>query len=196
MSSYSAMCSEDRAVLNTIFNPLLPLGEVYTEEFLPIEKGEDTADFDRCQTDLDRQAVSFELKGVQLAESGDLSGAVDAFSRAAQKAPHRPAAYNNRAQVYRIQGNIDAAMLDLNRAIELSGGGRGKSGSQALCQRALLHLKMENREGAVADFTAAARHGNRFAKTQLVKLNPYAALCNQMLSIAMTTLHSPPAKNN
>ena len=39
-----------------------------------------------------------------------------------------------------------------------------------------------NDEGALDDFKIAANLGNEFAKQMVVQLNPYAALCNQMLS--------------
>ena len=82
------------------------------------------------------------------------------------------------------------ALNDLNRAVELSAG-RCSAGSNALCQRALLH-RLEGREQeALADFERAAKSGHSFAKAQLVKLNPYAALCNQMLGEMIATLQTP-----
>lgn len=36
-------------------------------------------------------------------------------------------------------------------------------------------------QGSHEDFQLAANLGGKFAKQQLVLLNPYAALCNQML---------------
>jgi hypothetical protein len=44
--------------------------------------------------------------------------------------------------------------------------------------------------GALEDFKAAAHLGNDFAKQMLVALNPYAALCNQMLGEVMAKLRS------
>ena len=41
-------------------------------------------------------------------------------------------------------------------------------------------------EGCRADFQRAADLGSAFAKKQLVALNPYAALCNSMLSQMMS----------
>ena len=37
-------------------------------------------------------------------------------------------------------------------------------------------------ENALNDFKIAANLGSEFAKHMVVQLNPYAALCNQMLS--------------
>jgi hypothetical protein len=39
---------------------------------------------------------------------------------------------------------------------------------------------------AFEDFKAAAKLGGRFARKQVVAMNPYAALCNQMLMISET----------
>ncbi|RZF35363.1 hypothetical protein LSTR_LSTR012570 [Laodelphax striatellus] len=62
--------------------------------------------FDKCTTEVEKQAAGYELKGVELAESADFSAALDAFTRSIETAPHRPSGFNNRAQVYRIQGDI------------------------------------------------------------------------------------------
>lgn len=64
--------------------------------------------------------------------------------------------------------------------MELSGG-KGKAGIQALCQRGALYRWMEQDDKAKEDFTRAAKAGSSFAKSQLVALNPYAAMCNAML---------------
>ena len=55
-------------------------------------------------------------------------------------APGRAASYNNRAQALRLAGRPVAALQDLDRALELSGG-RGRAYSDALCQRAALHRR-------------------------------------------------------
>lgn len=81
------------------------------------------------------------------------------------------------------------AKIDLNNAINLSGG-KGRAGCQALCQRGLIHLKEKNEKDAKSDFEAAAKLGSRFAKAQLVQMNPYAAMCNKMLKEMMTRLQN------
>ncbi|GLV40979.1 uncharacterized protein CBL_04503 [Carabus blaptoides fortunei] len=78
------------------------------------------------------------------------------------------------------------ALSDVSMAIDLSDG-KGKTGCQALCQRALLHRKAGRTELARDDFSAAASLGSKFAKTQLIEMNPYAALCNQMLQQVLHT---------
>lgn len=72
------------------------------------------------------------------------------------------------------------ALKDLNLAVDLSKG-RGKAGIQALCQRGVLHRCVGRTDEARDDFELAARGGSSFARTQLVALNPYAAMCNAML---------------
>lgn len=47
-----------------------------------------------------------------------------------------------------------------------------------------------NDDGAREDFQAAANLGSEFAKQMLIALNPYAALCNQMLREVMTKLRT------
>ena len=86
-----------------------------------------------------------------------------------------------------FSGDITNALADLNTAIELSGG-RGTAASQAYTQQGLL-LRLEGKEEAALEaFHKAAALGNAFAKTMVVQLNPYAALCNAMLAEAIDKL--------
>ena len=82
------------------------------------------------------------------------------------------------------------AILDLERAIALSGG-TGRSACQALVQRGLLFRLGNQTEEARQDFTRAAALGSKFAQQQAVLLNPYAALCNRMLSEVINKLRNP-----
>lgn len=72
------------------------------------------------------------------------------------------------------------ALKDLTLAVELSKG-NGRAGIRALCQRGALYRWMKQDENARVDFARAARAGSSFARSQLVALNPYAAMCNSML---------------
>ena len=69
-------------------------------------------------------------------------------------------------QVYRLLGDTDLALEDLNSALRLCGG-RGKVAEQAYCQRGLLYRLQESEDQARADFTAAARLGSKFAQKQV-----------------------------
>jgi len=82
---------------------------------------------------------------------------------------------------------FSAAVADLNEAISLSAG-RGRSACQAFCQRGIMNRKEGHDDLARLDFEVAAKLGSHFAKIQLVELNPYAALCNQMLHDVMGKL--------
>ncbi|GLH01596.1 Tetratricopeptide repeat protein 36 homolog [Gryllus bimaculatus] len=177
------MSSEhDAAVLNVIFNPVLPLDDNSDKGILHM-KDNDEDD----KTLLPIKAL--ERDGIEAAETGNFNAALKIFSKVIEAAPTRASGYNNRAQVYRLKGETEDAVMDLNKAIELSGG-HGRSACQALCQRGLIFWKGGLTDEAKKDFEAAADLGSQFAKAQLVKLNPYAALCNQMLQTVFNNLYS------
>lgn len=85
---------------------------------------------------------------------------------------------------------MPGALQDLDQAISLSGG-TGRSACQALVQRGLLRRLVCQNDGARADFEKAAALGSEFARQQAVLLNPYAALCNKMLSEVINNLRNP-----
>ncbi|KAF3847426.1 hypothetical protein F7725_020454 [Dissostichus mawsoni] len=184
--------AHDRAVLQAIFSPTSPLGDVpglnQEEELIDDDSGFDT--------ELLKQVKELEMRGVSAAEAGDLQAALQEFSQAIQILPQRASAYNNRAQALRLLGNtaVPSSPLrspgDLDRAISLSGS-TGRTSCQALVQRGLLRrLDCQNDE-ARADFEKAAALGSEFARQQAVVLNPYAALCNKMLSEVIDKLRNP-----
>ncbi len=112
-------------------------------------------------------------------------------------------------QVHRLLNNVELALEDLNTALLLSCG-RGTSAEQAYIQRGLIRRLHGKDDEAKEDFTAAAKLGSKFAQKQvsngylsppymlymhhspsplqLVQMNPYAALCSQMLSQAFDKL--------
>ena len=73
---------------------------------------------------------------------GNQNMPINTLSQIVKLAPNRPASYNNRAQCLRLAGRPDAALRDLDQAISLSDGGKGRAGSAALCQRGVLHRKV------------------------------------------------------
>ncbi|XP_054288444.1 tetratricopeptide repeat protein 36 [Macrosteles quadrilineatus] len=174
----------DKAILDAIFNPYLPLGEgtVLQQECNLKDESNET---EGLVTQEELEAKTLEAEAVRKAESGILTEAVEMFSLALKLAPGRASIYNNRAQAYRLLGDDTAALQDLNRAIELSCG-QGEVARLALCQRALLHRRQGNNTSAGADLRAAAALGSDFAKQLLVQMNPYAAMCNQMLKQMFT----------
>ena len=88
-------------------------------------------------------------------------------------------------------GDISNALEDLNKAIELSRD-KGAAAAQAYTQRGLIHRLNGAEEKALEDFSKAAELGSAFAKTMVVQLNPYAAMCNKMLAEAINKLRGEP----
>jgi tetratricopeptide (TPR) repeat protein len=107
-----------------------------------------------------------------------------------EASPLRASLYNNRAQLFQMERKPEQAMADLNQAIQHCDIPR-KVASQAYAQRGVLYRVQGNDEAARSDFEKAASYGNAWAKRMAVKLNPYAALCNQMLAQAMKELTEP-----
>merc|ERR1711936_35793 len=169
----------DREVLNSILNPNLPLGEGL---FDPEEKVSGEA----FEKDDDR-IKDLESEAVKAAEAGDIQKALTIFDQVVSIAPDRPSSYNNRAQALRLAGRPDSALLDLDLSIHLSGG-KGRSGAAALCQRGVLHRKEGRDDDALNDFKSAAEEGSGFAKSMMVEMNPYAAMCNAMLRNVFTAM--------
>ncbi|XP_054651284.1 tetratricopeptide repeat protein 36 [Dunckerocampus dactyliophorus] len=187
-ASFAMASAHDRAVLQAIFSPTTPFGDVPG-----LNQEQDLRDDDSSfDADSLRQVKDLEERGVLAAETGDLQEALRMFCRAIRVLPQRASAYNNRAQVLRLQGNTAGALEDLDSAISLSGG-RGRTACQALVQRGLLRRLARQDDEARADFQKAAALGSEFARQQAVMLNPYAALCNKMLSEVIDKLRNPQA---
>ncbi|XP_077422767.1 tetratricopeptide repeat protein 36 [Vanacampus margaritifer] len=181
------MASEhDRAVLQAIFSPNTPFGDVPG-----LDQEQELTDNDSpFNVDSLRQVKDLETRGVSAAEAGDLEAALQLFGQAIRILPRRASAYNNRAQTLRLQGNTPGALEDLDRAVSLSGG-QGRTACQALVQRGLLRRLAGQDDEARQDFQKAAALGNEFARQQAVMLNPYAALCNKMLQQVIGKLRNP-----
>uniref|UniRef100_A0A8C6JI14 Tetratricopeptide repeat protein 36 n=2 Tax=Melopsittacus undulatus TaxID=13146 RepID=A0A8C6JI14_MELUD len=180
--------ANDRAVLQTIFNPSTPFGDIPGLD----EEGEDgTHEEDAAfPPELLEQVQDLELQGVSAAESGDVSTALERFNEAIRLLPERASGYNNRAQALRLRGDVAGALRDLDAAIHLSRG-CGRTACQSFVQRGLIHRLHARDEDAQRDFRCAARLGSAFARQQLVLLNPYSALCNQMLCEMLGQLRNP-----
>ncbi|KNC86225.1 hypothetical protein SARC_01634 [Sphaeroforma arctica JP610] len=130
-----------------------------------------------------------ELAAIKLAEEGKLEEAYAALTQVLVKVPTYASAHNNRAQVLRLLKKDDEALEDLTKAIELSEG-KGKVAENAYFQRAALYKFRRDEDKARDDFQKAADLGNIQAKEELVALNPYARMCNQMLAEVMNDLGS------
>ncbi|KAJ6653193.1 hypothetical protein lerEdw1_010066 [Lerista edwardsae] len=180
--------ANDRAVLRSLFHPNAPFGGILAEEEgEPQSVPEEEGAFD---PQLLEQATALEAQGVAAAEAGDVDGALRRLDRAVQLLPERASAYNNRAQAFRLQGDVASALKDLDVALQLSKGA-GRVACQGFVQRGLIQRLQGHPEEARRDFEQAARLGSHFARQQLVLMNPYAALCNQMLAQVLKELSSP-----
>ncbi|XP_061448604.1 tetratricopeptide repeat protein 36 isoform X2 [Rhineura floridana] len=84
----------------------------------------------------------------------------------------------------------EGARKDLDMTLKLSKG-VGRVACQGFVQRGLIQRLQGQEEAARKDFEQAASLGSTFARQQLVLMNPYAALCNQMLSEVVKKLHCP-----
>lgn len=63
--------------------------------------------------------IAYYNKGVILAEMGDYTSALQAFTKAIELKPDFGEAYYNRGYVYLNLGNKDSAFVDLSRAGQL-----------------------------------------------------------------------------
>lgn len=92
----------DKAVLESIFNPYMPLGTATVDDVkqdLSDEENDGTIDVEK--------AKELEVKGVEKAESGDFDAAMECFNKAIETAPKRSSGYNNRAQLWRLKGILN-----------------------------------------------------------------------------------------
>ncbi|XP_053609014.1 tetratricopeptide repeat protein 36 [Plodia interpunctella] len=177
MAGLENLSERDRAVLRSIFDPTATIGDV-------VDDGDNFPE-DEQSKESDEESIRLSSEGVGLAEAGRLEEALETLTKGIQVAPDRAAGYNDRAQVFRLMEKDDEAMSDIDRALHLTEGKRSRARALALCQRGVLLRKRGADADARAAFTEAAKLGSGFAKKQVVELNPYAALCNQMLSQVM-----------
>ena len=160
----------DNQVLNRIFNP----------ECISASLTEKIGETEVPTSDEMKKARQLEVEAIQLAEQKKHEEALAKFNEAIEACQEWASSYNNRAQLYQLMGKTDEALEDLNKAIELTKG-EGHVASLAYCQRAIIERLKGDECKAEQDFQLAAKLGNPFAKHELVKMNPYAALCGQML---------------
>ncbi|KAJ1650599.1 hypothetical protein IWQ61_008641 [Dispira simplex] len=141
-------------------------------------------------TDLITALKGKEVDGVRLAEQDDLEGAHQVFTKIIHTCETYASAYNNRAQVYRLQGHLDLAFADLAQAIRYS---RGDSTvlKQAYSQRGIIRKAQGDSEGAFADLELGGKYGNPLAKEAAVYENPYAKLCNAIMKESLGKLYTP-----
>ncbi|XP_012273174.1 tetratricopeptide repeat protein 36 [Orussus abietinus] len=170
------LSERDRAILDSIFDPFQPLGTDATsglENEDLVSEAEDGTSLEPAIQDVVKRAIS-------ASEGEHFEEAFRLFGEALMANPNSAAILNDRAQALRLAGRDLEAMEDLNAAVGFSEG-KGRAGVRALCQRGVLYRKAGRTEEAREDFTRASKAGSSFARSQLVALNPYAAMCNAML---------------
>eukprot|EP00043_Microstomoeca_roanoka_P008293 m.79898 g.79898 ORF g.79898 m.79898 type:complete len:212 (-) comp14187_c1_seq1:189-824(-) len=180
--------SEDD-VLDAIFNPNMPFGSA--NQAAELKGPGDDVEVTEEELNLRKE----EAAAIKLAEAGRLDEALEAFTALVEKNPTRASSYNNRAQLHQLKGNKDAAMNDLNFAIDkciLT----TAIAQAAYAQRAVLKRVLNDVEGARKDFEMAGKYGNAWARHEAVKLNPYAAMCNQMLKQAVDAMSGKEEKKD
>lgn len=91
---------DDKRVLDSIFNPLLPLGDI--SQSPPQTKNEINEEF----TVYGKKVRELETLGVEKAEEGDFDGALECFNEACEIFPLRSSCFNNRAQLWRLKGTL------------------------------------------------------------------------------------------
>ena len=85
-------------------------------------------------------------KGVKLQESGDLAGAIAAYTKAIKIDPNKDDAYNNRGVAYLALKDYPAALADFSRAIQLS------PTAEAYNNRGNIYFSQKQFPEAISDF--------------------------------------------
>jgi tetratricopeptide (TPR) repeat protein len=128
---------------------------------------------------------TLEKQAVQAAEKNDLDQALSLFNECITIEPNYASAYNNRAQLYRMQDEVEKAIADLDKVISDVGAGQPKVLRQAYTQRAILKRQQGDLNASREDFEMGAKLGNPVARNIAVKENPYAKMCNQVMMEVM-----------
>ncbi|TMW43386.1 hypothetical protein DOY81_011534 [Sarcophaga bullata] len=186
----ACLSEHDQQVLESIFNPLELTSSLEAQLINPdlAEPLQDNNDDElNCTAEVLKESKQLEIEAVKLAEEQKLDEALEKFSKSLELTPNKASVFNNRAQALRLAGKDEAAFEDLNQALTYSTK-PSKTRCHALCQRGVLFRKQEKLDDARNDFEEAAKMGSKFAKQQLVEINPFAALCNQMLRQAFEQL--------
>ncbi|MDQ1637198.1 MAG: polyhydroxybutyrate depolymerase [Pyrinomonadaceae bacterium] len=85
-------------------------------------------------------------KGVKLQQSGDLAGAIAAYTRAIKSDPNTADAYNNRGVAYLALKDYAPALADFSRSIELN------PTSDAYNNRGNIYFSQKQFKAAISDF--------------------------------------------
>lgn len=150
---------------------------------------------DRHYTDAALESiVKTETHAVSVAEAAPET-ALAILDALVKDYPLYASAYNNRAQLLRLRPELLAnseaqIMADLEQAISLASpekdGGlvseaQGRVLKNAYSQRGAIWAQLKEDEKAMRDFEQAAKWGSDVAREYVVKNNPYAKMCGEMV---------------
>lgn len=97
----------------------------------------------------------------------------------AHKSPHKARPYINRGLAYQNKGNLEQALLDYNKAIEID-----SNYAQAYNNRGLLYYAREDFTQAIADYSKAIEIKPNYAKAYYNRATAYAAIKEYTRAIA------------
>ena len=116
-----------------------------------------------------------------------MEDAIALFTSIIQSHPTYASAYNNRAQTHLLNNDLDAGLSDVEEVLSLPKVPAAVK-ARALIQKSMVLRMKGNEDGARVSMEEAAALGNAFARSEAVKMNPYAAMCNAMLASASAAL--------
>ena len=94
--------SRDRQILNSIINPLLPIGEAVYDPDAEDADGAAGVDPPTLESEQTTLSKALEKEAVLVSEKGQIDASIDLFTKAIEAEPSRASCYNNRAQAYRL----------------------------------------------------------------------------------------------
>lgn len=207
MSLATGLSTKDQKVLNAIFGSeddaiSHPHPKVIVDMSLPPDRNIQSIE----------KYVDQEKEAIEIVENnGDYIDALNIFDNIINEEPQYASAYNNRAQLRRLNGDESGALDDLKKAIELAqppitqaegekirvSKMQGTILSQTYSQLGGIYLKLaeqakkdnrdywEYEERASESLFYAGMFGNETARAVAVKINPYAKLCGNMVREAL-----------
>uniref|UniRef100_A0A183C2X6 TPR_REGION domain-containing protein n=1 Tax=Globodera pallida TaxID=36090 RepID=A0A183C2X6_GLOPA len=169
----------DKNVVNLILNPTLPFGIEQREEANECKSDDE----EKCSKLPNyRQSEALSLEGVNLAEKGNFENAMEKFDEAIKV---RVFLKNLGLHLNKIGLSRKCVALQQQSPIVSVAFQNSRSSSRSRESFGIVWGKGPNR-GPIVDFEQAAKLGSKFAKNQLIAMNPYAAMCNKMLSEMMS----------
>ena len=184
-SHLTASSTHDTDILTYLLTPSLQHGPVVRSNDVTDEElgGPGPSISEATHTTLRKM----QSEGIRAADDERYEDAVRLFSEVLTVCDHYAPAYNNRAQCYLLLHRDTDALADLHSSIQHAHTDR-LTLRQSLTQRGMLYRRQGLDAEARADFGLGARLGSGVCREQLVVMNPYAAMCNAMLTRAMAEL--------